>query len=153
LNIFYEIINNKAIVIPVIAWFTAQCIKTIILSIRSRRIVVRRFFGSGGMPSSHAAFVVSLATVTGLNNGIDSNIFAITLALAFVVMFDAAGVRRAAGKQAAVINKLLHHQDITWDTPDGKPHLDMILKELLGHTPLEVIAGAAWGVLLGLIWG
>jgi len=153
LNVFYEVLNNKAIVIPAVAWFTAQVLKSLILSFKSHRIIVRRFFGSGGMPSSHAAFVVSLATVTALQNGIDSNIFGITLAFAFIVMFDAAGVRRASGKQAAVINKLLHHEHITWDTPDGKPHLDMILKELLGHTPLEVVAGAAWGLLLGLIWG
>jgi acid phosphatase family membrane protein YuiD len=131
----------------------AQIIKSVIYSIRHRKFLISRLVGLGGMPSSHAATVVCLATVVGKNAGVGSLYFAMSCAFAFFVMIDAASVRRASGKQAAVINKLLHHNDINWDTPDGKPHIELVLKELLGHTPLEVLAGAALGIFTGVLWG
>lgn len=103
---------------------------------------IRRFVGAGGMPSSHSALVVSLATSIGEINGYDSPYFAMAAIFALIVMYDAAGVRRAAGKQAAVINEILEEIYAHKTIPQEK------LKELLGHTPIEVIAGALLGILL-----
>ncbi len=145
MDFFIKIFSNKAIIIPVISWFIAQSVKVVSVIITQRRIDFTRFIGSGGMPSSHAAFVVSLATVAGRSKGWDSVEFAISLALSLVVMYDAAGVRRAAGKQAQALNKLIYSQnDVQFDES---------LKELLGHTPFQVIMGAALGILIGLWLG
>lgn len=137
------VLSNKAIVVPVIAWFIAQTIKVLGVIIRDRKIDFTRFVGSGGMPSSHSSFIVSLAAVIGKNYGWQSGEFGISVAVALIVMHDAAGIRRAAGKQAEVLNKLIfsHSDNI---------HFEEDLKELLGHTPFEVIMGAALGILLGL---
>ncbi|RCX16805.1 hypothetical protein DFR58_10930 [Anaerobacterium chartisolvens] len=145
MDFFIKIFSNKAIIVPVIAWFIAQSIKVVSVIITQRKVDFTRFIGSGGMPSSHAAFVVSLATVTGRIKGWDSVEFAISLALSLVVMYDAAGVRRAAGKQAQALNKLIYSQN--------EVQFDESLKELLGHTPFQVIMGAALGILTGLWLG
>ena len=102
---------------------------------------LRLFTTTGGMPSSHSAGVMGLSTAVGLIKGFDSIEFAIALGYAFIVMYDAAGVRRAAGKQAACLNKIimdLYNQDL--QEAGGK------LKELLGHTPMQVLVGALYGV-------
>lgn len=141
-----SIISNKAITVPVLAWFIAQLIKVISVVIKERKIDFTRFVGSGGMPSSHSSFIVSLTTVVGKNRGWDSMEFGIAVAVSLIVMYDAAGVRRAAGKQAEVLNMLLlsFKQKINFE---GK------LKELLGHSPLEVSMGALLGIFLGLWLG
>jgi len=141
---FQGILNNNAITIPVFAWFVAQAIKVVLGFITEKRINFSRFVGSGGMPSSHSAFAVSLATVVGKRSGWDSTIFAVALAFALVVMYDAAGIRRAAGKQARVLNDLIS-MHMT------KIQLEEKLKELLGHTPLEVVVGALLGIFITIL--
>lgn len=140
-----QIMENKTITVPAIAWFVAQAIKVIGVIIRENKLDFTRFVGSGGMPSSHSAFIVSLATVVGKNHGWNSTMFGIAFAISMVVMYDAAGIRRAAGKQAEVLNRIIFSsEDI---------HIDEELKELLGHTPFEVIMGAALGIIMGLWLG
>ncbi|MBQ7986858.1 MAG: divergent PAP2 family protein [Clostridia bacterium] len=138
--------NDNVIVTCLLGWFIAQFIKVILTLIKDKRIDFRRFVGSGGFPSSHAALVTSLATAVGLIDGFESTEFAITVVLALVVMYDAAGVRRAAGQQARILNKIVEeweHKDLT--------NTDKRLKELLGHTPKEVFAGAILGIVIALI--
>ncbi|NLM09345.1 MAG: divergent PAP2 family protein [Clostridiaceae bacterium] len=137
-----DILNNRAITTPVLAWFLAQSIKFIYSYIKNRKPDFRKFIDSGGMPSSHTAFTVSLATILGIHNGFSSDIFALSVIFSLVVMADAAGVRRAAGRQAEVLNKLVNSSEHI--------QLDKQLKELLGHTPVEVFAGAALGIITGI---
>jgi len=143
--IFKDIISNKYITVPVLAWFIAQILKVINVIIKDKKMDFTRLIGSGGMPSSHSAFVVALAIVTGKNHGFYSAEFGITSALAIIVMYDAAGVRRAAGKQAEVLNMIIYSSD--------NINIDEKLKELLGHTPFEVLMGALLGALLGAFLG
>jgi len=140
------IINNRTITVPMFAWFLAQLLKVINVLVSSKKIDFTRFIGSGGMPSSHSAFIVSLTTVVAKIKGIDSVEFGISLAVSLIVMYDAAGVRRAAGKQAKVLNRLIYsHND--------KVQFDEKLKELLGHSPFEVFMGALLGILIGIWMG
>ncbi|HPD01621.1 MAG TPA: divergent PAP2 family protein [Acetivibrio sp.] len=143
MEIVKGILSNKTITVPLIAWFIAQSLKVINVVLFEQKLDFTRFIGSGGMPSSHSSFIVSLATVVGKTQGVDSAQFGIAVAVAVIVMYDAAGVRRAAGKQAKVLNKLIFSQK-------GKEDFDENLKELLGHSPLEVFMGALLGILLGL---
>ena len=138
--------NNNVVVTCILAWFIAQLIKVILTLIKDKKIDFRRFVGSGGFPSSHASFVTSLATAVGIIDGFDSTEFAITVVLALVVMYDAAGVRRAAGQQARILNKIVE----AWEHKD-LAQTDKRLKELLGHTPKEVFAGAILGIVIALI--
>lgn len=130
----------------ILAWFVAQVLKVIIVLIHDKKLDFYRLIGSGGMPSSHSAFVVSLATGVGIKDGIDSTVFAIAFVLAFVVMYDAAGVRRAAGEQAKILNQIVEK----WETDDLETKGEK-LKELLGHTPLEVFGGTLLGILVAFI--
>jgi acid phosphatase family membrane protein YuiD len=142
-EIIKGILSNKTITVPLIAWFVAQSLKVVNVILFEQKVDFTRFVGSGGMPSSHSSYIVSLATVVGKIQGVNSTQFGISVAVAAIVMYDAAGIRRAAGKQAKVLNKLIFsHQD--------KEHFDENLKELLGHSPLEVFMGALLGILLGL---
>lgn len=138
-----DIITNKAFTTPVLSWFIAQCLKFLIQYFKTGKYDFRKFIDSGGMPSSHTAFTVSLATIMGLHNGFSSDIFALSAIFSLVVMADAAGVRRAAGKQAEVLNKLVNSSNHV--------QLDKELKVLLGHTPVEVFAGAALGIITGVL--
>lgn len=125
---------------------TAQLIKCILHLIVKRNLDLRLFTTTGGMPSSHSAGVMGLSTAVGLIKGFSSIEFAIALGYAFIVMYDAAGVRRAAGKQAACLNKIimdLYKQDL--QEAGGK------LKELLGHTPMQVLVGALYGILYAIL--
>ena len=131
--------QNAGIWIPLIVWFLVQAFKVIFDLVKYKKLNIRRLWGSGGMPSSHSALVCSLATVVALENGLNSTNFAISVVLASVVMYDAAGVRRAAGKQAKVLNQLLEN--------DGSINVQEKLIELLGHTPKEVIVGAIVGII------
>ena len=122
------------------AWLSAQILKTITSYLKHGTVDFTRLVGAGGMPSSHTALVVSLAWAVGLQDGFGSALFAVTLVLAGIVMYDAAGVRRAAGKQAKVINKLVRQLRVEHTVRD------ITLKELLGHSPIEVFAGAILGI-------
>ncbi|MBQ8940953.1 MAG: divergent PAP2 family protein [Firmicutes bacterium] len=140
-----QFFSNRLIGVSALAWLIAQLIKIIIDLVKNKTIDIRLITSSGGMPSSHSSFVTSLATSVGLTNGFDSVDFAITFVLCMVVMYDAAGVRRAAGKQAAVIN------DIAAIMENYGFRMDENLKELLGHTPVEVTAGAILGIGLSIV--
>lgn len=143
---FCEILHNRILWISLLAWFIAQLIKVLLTVIFGKQLDLTRFVGSGGMPSSHSALVVSMATSIGYTEGYHSTMFSLSLIMAFVVMYDAAGVRRAAGKQAAVLNEIVAELQANGGITEGK------LKELLGHTPIEVIAGAALGILISLLF-
>lgn len=138
--------KENVIVTCLLSWFTAQFIKVVLTLIKDRKVDFRRFVGAGGFPSSHAALVTSLATSVGLIDGFSGTGFAITVVLALVVMYDAAGVRRAAGQQARILNKIVEE----WEKSDLASK-DKRLKELLGHTPKEVIAGAILGIIIALV--
>lgn len=141
-----ELFANSAVWISILSWFLAQLIKVITVIIRDKKVDFTRFIGNGGMPSSHTAFIVSLSVAIGKIDGFDSTQFAIAMAIALIVMVDAAGIRRAAGMQAKVLNELIF-------SSDHKIKSDVQLKELLGHSPLEVIMGALLGILIGAILG
>lgn len=134
--------SNIILMTALTAWFTAQILKTITSYWKHRKFQAERLVGAGGMPSSHTALVVSLTSAIGFHDGIDSPLFAVSVVLAGIVMYDAAGVRRAAGKQARVLNKLLQEIRTKHTVHDTR------LKELLGHTPLEVLAGAVLGIAI-----
>lgn len=138
------LLKNKILWITLFAWFIAQTIKVILGVVREKRFNFRWFIGTGGMPSSHAAGVSALATTCGLNIGFDTVIFAMAVVFAIVTMFDAQGVRRSTGQQAEILNKIM--DDIYWR---GKIE-ESRLKELIGHTPIEVIIGSILGILIAL---
>ena len=145
MQIICEIVKNKCIYIPFFLWFLIQLFKVITDLVRTKKFNVKRILGAGGMPSSHSAIVCALATLTGKEYGFDSGIFAVSLIMAFVVMYDAAGVRRAAGKQARILNKILETPGLTTLEVQEK------LVEVLGHTPVQVFIGAIIGVIVGAI--
>ena len=145
MHFFNQIVQNKALIIAIVAWFIAQVLKVIITLLQEKKIDFTRFVGSGGMPSSHASFSMALTTVIGKMHHWDSPLFAISLAFALVVMYDAAGVRRATGIQASLLNKIIH------DIHENKKITEERLKELIGHTPIEVFMGALLGILIANI--
>lgn len=145
MQIFNDIIHNKCVYIPFILWFLIQTFKVLTELIVNKKLDVKRIIGAGGMPSSHSAVVCSLATCIGKQYGFDSGIFAISMVMAFVVMYDAAGVRRAAGKQARILNKILETPGLTTGEVQEK------LVEVLGHTPIQVFVGAILGIVIGAI--
>lgn len=140
-----DIFSNRALICSFLGWFAAQFLKVIFVLLSEKKLDFKRFVGTGGMPSSHSSFVMSLTSFTGLAEGFDSSEFAICCVLAFVVMYDAAGIRRAAGKQAEILNKILENRNEPLEIKTKR------LKELLGHTPFEVIAGAAVGIIVALV--
>ncbi|MFA5149312.1 MAG: divergent PAP2 family protein [Candidatus Omnitrophota bacterium] len=144
-EIFLQLSQNKIFLTTLSAWLIAQAMKVFIGVVQKKRLDFRLFVGTGGMPSSHVAGAACLATSVGLEYGFDSVLFALAASFAIVVMFDAQGVRRATGKQARILNKIT--DDIYWQ---GKIH-DGRLRELIGHTPLEVIGGFLVGVLIAVL--
>ena len=145
-NSFMTFFQNKYIVIPFLLWFGIQTFKLIYDLVTTKKFNFKRIMGAGGMPSSHSAVVVGLATLIGKDEGVGSPIFALSLILAFVVMYDAAGVRRAAGKQAKLLNKIVETKGLTGVEVSER------LVEVLGHTPLQVIVGALIGLIAGLVF-
>lgn len=141
-----DIIGNTAIRAAFLAWAAAQAIKVLLTLAISKRFDHSRVLGSGGMPSSHSAMVCSMVTAIGIREGVDSSIFALAFCFAGVVMYDAAGVRRSTGKNAAVLNRLM--EDLA---SNGFSFNEERLKELVGHTPIQVFAGALLGVLVGAL--
>lgn len=139
---------NRILLIVFIAWFVTQFIKLIVFWAINKKFVSERFFGDGGMPSSHSAVVCSLATAIGLQNGWDSPLFAVAAVLAVIVMHDATGVRQETGKQAKVINdimKMLQARERGELTPAET------LKEFVGHTGPQVLVGMLCGILVAVI--
>lgn len=140
-----SLLDNRILWSAFIAWAVAQISKTIYELIRQRKLVVSRLVSSGGMPSSHSALVTGLATATGRVSGPSSAAFAITVVLASIVMYDAAGVRRAVSIQARIINQMID------EAFQGHPMAEKRLRELIGHTPIQVIAGGLLGIGIGLL--
>jgi acid phosphatase family membrane protein YuiD len=136
------LLSNHILVSAVLAWAAAQIIKTVLVYRKTKELDLERLFGSGGMPSSHTAFVVAMATAAAMVEGLASSTFALSFILASIVMYYAAGVRQAAGQQARVLNRLIKQLRSEHILPERE------LKELLGHTPLEVLAGAVLGFLI-----
>ena len=147
MNIFEALAANKPLNCAACAWLLAQVIKFFLYSFIEKTINWRRLWGSGGMPSSHTAFTLALAIATGLTEGFNTTAFAIAFALMGVVVYDAMGVRYETGKQGAVINQILNELFV-----EGKPLTDERLKELVGHSPIEVLGGALTGIIIILIF-
>lgn len=145
MKVFSEIISNKCLLVPFLVWLGIQTFKVIYDLVKTKKFNFKRIMGAGGMPSSHSATVTSLAVLIGKQTGFSSPTFALAVIFAFIVMYDAAGVRRAAGKQASLLNKLIETPGLTGMQVSEK------LVEVLGHTPLQVIVGAIIGVLVGVI--
>lgn len=143
MNIFIEIITNKYIYLPVLTWFFIQSFKLIYDLVTTKKFNFKRILSAGGMPSSHSAVTCCIAALIGREYGFDSGIFALSVIFAFVVMYDAAGIRRAAGKQAKLLNKIVETPGLTTGEMQEK------LVEVLGHTPKQVIVGAIIGLLVG----
>jgi len=180
---FFDIISSNPIInVCFLAWAAAQLIKTLLHWFLNGKFNLERLTGAGGMPSSHSALVVSLTIAMARTEGYSSSLFAMTFAFAAVVMYDAMGVRRAAGEQAKTLNKLITSYQDFWNIIKNQPILDFDddddgdedeiedmdndvngisqdkhgnnkkLKEFLGHTPLEVLAGALLGILIAMIY-
>ena len=144
----YEIITNKALVIPVCAWAVAQVAKTLVSLLQGKGLNLRYLLGSGGMPSSHSAFVTALATAVARLEGFGSVAFAICVILALVVMYDAAGVRQSVARQSVVLNRIV--KELRLKRP--MVGLGSDLRELVGHSAFQVIAGAALGIAIAWLW-
>ena len=141
-----KILQNDLLSTALVAWLIAQLLKTIIHFSYAGKRNWSRLWGSGGMPSSHSATVTAMATAAGLHFGFDNYPFAIAAVLAMVVMYDACGVRRAAGEQARILNEWSKMLAATKDLP-----VEEKLKEFIGHTPLQVLMGALLGILIGIL--
>lgn len=144
-NSLLILFQKKVFLATFFGWLSAQTIKIIINSIKEKKFDFRWLVGTGGMPSAHAAGVMSLATAVGIQEGFGSTIFIITLIIAMVIAFDAQGVRRATGRQAVILNKIL--DDIYWRRKIQEEEL----KELIGHTPFEVLVGSVIGIVTALL--
>ncbi len=151
-NIFIEFFTNKIFLTAGVSWLLAQVIKTAINFHFTKKIDWERMVGSGGMPSCHSATVCALSMVSGIAYGFDSYQFAIATIVAIIVMYDARGVRRETGKQAVIIKEIMEYLSNPKDAPQPE-FSDENLKELVGHTPLQVLVGAIFGSLVGIISG
>lgn len=150
---FSAIIHNRILVCSILAWAIAQVLKAFIYSVKNKTFEWKRLFGDGGMPSGHSSFVSALAVATAMSFGFDSYQFALSAAFAIVVMHDAMSVRLESGKQAHAINQIL--DVLKSDSPiQNLARLDSleVLKELLGHTPLQVVNGSLQGIVVALLY-
>ena len=145
MNTFLDIVTNKYLYTPLLVWFCIQTFKVIWDLVTTKKFNFKRILGAGGMPSSHSAVVVCLAVMIGKQYGFNSSIFALAFIFAIVVMYDAAGIRRAAGKQAALLNKIVNTPGLSI------PQVQERLVEVLGHTPVQVFVGAIIGLIVGII--
>lgn len=159
MSVLMDIFGNSAVQAAALAWAIAQAIKVILTLCISRKVDMSRFWGSGGMPSSHSALVCSLTIAIAKKAGVQSAEFALAMALACIVMYDAMGVRRAAGEHAKVLNKLVfgfqmfsEESETTLDDHIADDLGDKTLKEYLGHTPLEVLGGMLLGILVSMLF-
>jgi len=139
-----ELLSNRVLISAILAWSAAQVLKAIITLFTTKKFSVERLFGAGGMPSAHSACVCALVVSTARAMGADSAVFALSVIFAVVVMYDAMGVRRAAGHHAKAIKEIRTQLD-----SDDKSQKK--LKESLGHTPFEVLGGALLGILMAMI--
>lgn len=152
MNQWEALIQNRIFISAVTGWFVAQVLKTIIHAVLMKKFDPERLVGSGGMPSSHASTVCAMATATLMSYGAGSFEFAITVILAIIVMHDAMGVRLETGKQAKLLNEIT---DIfkTLEETKLSDFSNEHLKEFVGHTPIQVLAGAVIGIVIGAVLG
>ncbi|GBE77098.1 MAG: divergent PAP2 family protein [Microcystis aeruginosa] len=143
---FQQVLHNQILLISLLACFTAQGLKALIELIRDGKVSLRYLVSSGGMPSAHSALVGALATGVGLQVGWSSAEFAIAALFAVIVMYDAAGVRQAAGKQARILNQIIDEM-----FQGGKEFNEERLKELIGHTPFQVLVGLSLGIGIAIV--
>jgi uncharacterized protein len=141
-----DVLHNDILIVAIVAWVYAQLSKLLILLLRERRLHFRSLTSAGGMPSSHSATVVALATRTGADVGVGSPEFALAFVFAGVVLYDAAGIRRAVSIQARILNRMLE------EVREYQRLNEKRLLELLGHTPFEVFVGSLLGLLVALTW-
>lgn len=139
------IFRNKILIIALITWILNQGVKLILFYFTEKKWDIRRFIGAGGMPSTHSALSICVATTIGIKEGWNSPLFALAITIAFIIMTDAAGVRRETGEQAKVLNKIILEFFNEIKLKDKR------LKELIGHTPFEVIVGAFIGIMMAWI--
>lgn len=139
------VFEYRYLIVPFATWFFIQLFKLIYDLVTTKKFNFKRILGAGGMPSSHSAVVTGLATMIGKDVGVGTPLFALSFVFAFVVMYDACGVRRAAGKQATLLNKLIETPGLTGIQVSER------LVEVLGHTPFQVLVGALIGIGVGLI--
>ena len=142
MGFFGAILQNRLLIAAVLAWTLAQVIKAVLYGVIHHHFDWRRLLGDGGMPSTHSATVTAAATACGILYGLDSAVFALAVLLAFITCHDAMHSRREIGKQAAVINELAKEQEC---------ELEIALKDFVGHTPSQVIAGIILGLVVGLV--
>ncbi|NMD38580.1 MAG: divergent PAP2 family protein [Christensenellaceae bacterium] len=142
-----EVLQNDILICSLISWAVAQGLKVPFMYLTDKKWNIKRFWGPGGMPSSHTALVVTLSIMIGSIHGFDTVEFAISSVFATVVMYDAAGVRRQTGTQASVINEIVNRIFI-----EGEKITEKDLKEIVGHTPIEVFAGVLVGIAVSLIY-
>jgi len=141
------IFGNKILDVVTVSWFLAQFYKVIVSLIADKKINLKRMLETGGMPSSHSSTVTALATAIGITYGLSSALFAVSAIFAIIVMHDASGIRRAAGKQAGILNKLSESLNALFENKFQQENL----RELLGHTPIEVLVGAIFGIVVALL--
>jgi len=146
--VFYELITNKVLIIPLCSWALAQLLKVIIVLIKKKQLDLRYLVISGGMPSSHSALVSALATTVALIEGAGSVAFGISVIFALVIMYDSAGIRQSVGQQSIVLNRIL--QELRTQRPVTTLGRD--LRELLGHTRVQVITGGLLGITVAWSW-
>ena len=146
MDIFLEIVTNKYLYVPFLLWLGIQTFKVFYDLATTKKFNFKRILGAGGMPSSHSAVVCSLAVLVGKTEGFSSPVFGVAVILALVVMYDAAGIRRAAGKQAKLLNKIVETPGLKFTQVQEK------LVEVLGHSPKQVFVGALIGVIAGIIF-
>lgn len=144
-SVLGQLCRNRILLSAFLAWFIAQVLKVVVGFFREKRFNFKWFLRSGGMPSSHVALSACLTTSIGLYYGFDSGLFAVALAFTAITMFDAQGVRRHSGRQATILNRILE------DIYEHKGVQEARLKELVGHTPIEVYAGGLLGILVAVL--
>jgi len=148
MELLQELLSNQLIVCGITGWAVAQVLKTMIHAMVTRKFDIRRIFGDGGMPSGHSATVTAMATCAAIQYGLGSFEFAVTVMLAILVMHDAMGVRLETGKQAIIIKEISQLMEDMGKDISGEEKL----KEFVGHTPMQVVAGAILGVCVALFW-
>lgn len=148
MELFQEFFQNRVLFAAVLAWLAAQVLKVILDFLLHKRLSAERLWGAGGMPSAHSAMVCALTVSMARFNGVSSPVFALAVMFAFVTIYDAMGVRRETGEHARLLNKYLNQIKSEHDEEESE---DIDLKEYIGHTPMEVLAGVLLGILVGVL--
>ncbi|MBQ8136793.1 MAG: divergent PAP2 family protein [Clostridia bacterium] len=146
MEVFRQLFSNSVLLCAAISWIVAQAIKTAIHTALYKHLDWKRIIGSGGMPSSHTAFVASACAMTAIKHGVDSTLFALSFCIAAVVIYDAMGVRRETGRQGEAINRILSEFVM-----NGKPITEENMKTLVGHSPIEVLGGLIVAAIVVLV--